>query len=106
MFVPKMSNEKFFISFSVVSGSDPDFRLFITGFVLGLDPSTTGFTSATVIIAVDELVIPNALALKKQNAWKKPGIGSSSGEKLPKKKTFMSARTMIRFCKSIGTSDT
>jgi hypothetical protein len=44
---------------------------------------TTGFTSVTVTSAADELVIQNVLTLKKQNAWKQPGIGSSSGKKTP-----------------------
>jgi hypothetical protein len=54
---------------------------------------TTGFTSATVTSAAAELVIQNVLTLKKQNAWKKPGIGSSSGES---QLIFMNARTMIQ----------
>ncbi len=74
-----------------------------TGLALGFDHFSTGFTSATVTSAADELVIQNVLTLKKRNAWKKPGIGSSSGKKILK---FTSARTMIQFCKSIGTSDT
>jgi hypothetical protein len=95
---------KFVLKFSFsVNGFAHGSDLFTTGFAHGFDLSSTGFTSATVTSAAAELVIQNVLTLKKQNAWKQPGIGSSSGKK---HQILMNARTMIRCSKSIGTSDT